>query len=151
VDKLTALAIRSEAKLDQLCAVVGTWPAGEAMVQQLQRESVRDESPEAIAIRDERLRIATEGTGICGFVSRSVANDRRLSDRDADFEARLASIVKVEATSSAMAVVGEAQDAARTGNKKALVTGASVTAAIIALVAAIGGHEGLIRIIQAIK
>lgn len=155
VAKITGVLLRVESKVDALATDLGQWPAGEDMVLRLQRESVRDASPEAIAAHDEKLRVATEGTGIKGFVSRSVANDRRLSDKDLEFERRLADLAKSSAKEAAVeaaeGVVEDAKDVAKTGNRRAVVQGATVTviaAAIVSIIVALGGAEGLARIIH---
>lgn len=132
-------------------ARVGTWPLGEDVVKRMQRESVKDATEEALAVRDARLKDAAEGTGLIGYIVRSIDNDKVLAKRDDAFARQLEEMAKSHAKLAAQEVVSDAADVAKTGNRKAVITGASIAAAvgtIIGLIQALGGADGIAKIIH---
>lgn len=149
VSEVKGVVMRIEAAQQGLASKIGSYPLGPDLVRAMERESVREASPEAIAERDRRLEQARYGTGLIGDVKRA---DAKLAQKDADLEERLAAIASSHAKQAAEGVVEDAKDAARSGSKKTAVVGAGVAgtvAALAALAAALGGAEGIAAILRA--
>lgn len=162
VDQVEGVLLRVETKLDRVESKLGTYPMSADLVLAMERESVRELTPEAIVERDKRLAAARFGTGVIGDIKTTKAqleaNDAKLEAKDAEFERRLSEMVKTEATQAARGVVTEAKEAATTSTKSTLIKGgigAGVGGILIAVIMALGGSEGItegaVRIIHAVQ
>ena len=158
VTDIKAVLLRVEAGQERLEAKLGTYPMSEDLVKAMERESVRELSPEAIAERDARLSAAKYGTGLIGEIkrtqSRLESKDQELSSKDEDLEKRLSEMSKKDAADAAQAVLGDAQKVAKTERYLTVVkaVGAGFLALIVGIVTTVATNaEGLVKVVHAVQ
>ena len=148
VDDLKGGLLRVEGKLDRLVEIVGRPPEAidpVEVIRRMQTTSVQGLTADQVVAREERVRAELEerakGTGLYGLVATGAHIDQLTMEK-----------LQEVAEKKAQAVVVEAKDEVASSNKSTLIKGGMATGfvtALVALIAALGGSEGIVSIIKA--
>jgi hypothetical protein len=156
IDELRGSLLRVEGKVDRLVEVVGRPPEQIdpiEIIRRMQTTSVQGLTADQVIAREERVRAELEqrarGTGLFGLVAEGAVIDQLTMDR---LQQLAESKAQEAAKQAAQGVVSDAKDAAVSSNKTTLIKGgigAGLVAALVSLVAALGGSQGIVDIIDA--